>query len=88
MSQTTDTLWDRCLVLAKQAGELLGNGIDPSETKEALEIALDRFITSRADYPAAARPDREEVSRVLSKVTWQTFDRIAREVAERVAASR
>jgi hypothetical protein len=88
MSQTTNTLWDRCLILAKQAGELLGNGIDPVETEEALEVAIDRFIASRADLPAAVRPDRQEVRRVLAKVSSQEYRKVAHEIDQKLAAFR
>ena len=88
MSQPTNTLWDRCLILAKQAGELLGNGIEPSETEEALEIAIDRFIASRADLPDAVQPDPREVRRVLSKVTSQEYRRVAFEIDQRLKAFR
>ena len=88
MAQTTDTFWDRCLVLAKQAGELLGYGIVPDAEDNALDIAIERFLSSRAVLPYAVRPDPDEVRSILWKVSHQEYVRVSYEVDRTVAANR
>jgi thermostable 8-oxoguanine DNA glycosylase len=88
MAQTTNKHWDRCLELAKQVGELNGYGFDTEDVDEALVVAIERFVSSRADLPRLARPSLDEVHSMMKRVSHQESVRVHHQARVNVCASR